>query len=223
MGLTGTPSLIGGNLPSSKVVSGVAALAEIPRTVAGNNRLYYELVTGQSVSSATRACSPPNSRSMVGEDHSGAGFGVALVHPYWATSYASAETTASVAAPDSAMQPPTMHNDSNATTAFDHVFAIPVPSCYPGGAYSSSTLTVLSNVVTSHASGTTTLKVYKRPADGGNWRKLGTVTISHASTGLTVDTATLALDPGVVNNLRFKLATTNTVEINVEILAMALQ
>lgn len=68
-------------LPTERVNNQSPAVAEVARSLAGRARWLHEMATGQSAETGTAAGVLRNPQGLVGVDHSGAPYGVALRHP----------------------------------------------------------------------------------------------------------------------------------------------
>lgn len=68
-------------LPTSRTSNQATAVAEVARTLAGRARWLHEMATGQSAETGNATGLLRNPQGLVGVDHSGAPYGVALRHP----------------------------------------------------------------------------------------------------------------------------------------------
>lgn len=207
MTLLGTPELTASHLASTDVDSQSPALASIARLVGGNNRLYYELDSGQPVTGSTQ-CSPPNPRGGCGHDHSSAGMGAQLQHTFWSIVWPF-NFVDTIPGPKS----PQIYDTSGVgdpRLGLDCNFWIPVPPCYPGGAYESCEARVIYYVAEGYTDGTITLSLWTAENERSGWTNGIDVTLTGKTTNTFYsNSGTLRLYPWGANLLRVKLAADN--------------
>lgn len=211
----GSP-LYGGHLRDNQSESGQVASARIPRTIGGNNRLYYEMLRGNTLTNQS-PCSQRNSRGLLGEDHSGASFGRPIINTFWSLAMADpADSSGS-----GLHHPP----QGKGPVAFRKIFLnadfdIFVPSCAPGGCYESATLDVSLHVIT--AGGTT-------GGEDGDSQII--VTLNDTSTTFNFDITstgyydqddTVILKPGTYNRMHIRFDAYASGSYNITMLGIAL-
>lgn len=208
----GSP-MYGGHLRDSESESSQVSSARIPRTIGGNNRLYYELLTGQTLSGQS-PCSPRNPRGIIGHDHSGASWGRPIKHTIWTLAPADPDLS-TVSGADN---PPHVISSGSPTgyktwKATHNVF---VPACAPGGAYEELTLDVVMWVITA-ATGTPVCSLIVRIDDTET-----TLSFDISSTGAVTDSDTIKTKPGTWNRIYFELSAYDSTAFHVSLAAISL-
>ena len=214
--LVGNP-INGGNLTTNLVNSSKPALARFIGTVAGNNRMLYEHATGREVLDASSlnnqtAIAPLNARGILGEDHSGAPFGKALEHSFFTMSFpdmsetglkfSGASGTSLRVAPGiqrAVLSPDVM------SVGFDFFVSVPVPACWPGGAYETCNVSATVYVKTATAAGTTCeLDVYP---EGATDTDVEAISFSTTSVAFVKGSVNIDVTPGNINRIRLRMST----------------
>lgn len=207
MTLLGTPDLVTSHLASTDVDSQSPALATIPRVIGGNSRLYYEHLTGATVSGSTR-CAPLNPRGLIGHDHSGPPFGKALRHTFWNACFPVQEDGTKTNEPC----PPMLYTQdaggwSGTRIGMDKSFWVPAPACYEGGAYANATVDATYVCYETFSSGNAYLLLQVRDHEAGQWTNYVSIELAATSNDgeLASATGTLKLYPWGMNEVRIRL------------------
>jgi hypothetical protein len=198
------PPLFSGVLRRDDVGSGAEASAKIPRILAQNGLL----TKGQHRGTFNMA--PPNSRGLFGEDHSGAGYGRPITHTYWAyDALPTSDPTANGVKCSGALGMKWGRIPSGESNLFcDIEINVPVPSCYPGGAYDVATLDVVWRVYTLYSEKSSYgvfLDVMNRQTKS---MALFAVDAGYGgTTGYSVESKELRMIPGEVNRVAVRMYT----------------
>lgn len=206
----GSP-LFGGHLRDPSVESGNIAEARFMRTIGGNNRLYYELIKGSTLTDQT-ACAPLNARGLLGEDHSGGAMGRPIRHTYWSMCFADDDSSTT----DEAPHPPAIYTDGSSTPgrSWGGVHYVFVPACMPGGAYSTA-LVDASVLVSDVADGDTceiTLTV-----NGVDYE----MSFDLSSLGYVSDSVSVEVIPGTYNAVTIAMTATLAALTDVSVVALS--
>jgi hypothetical protein len=186
-------SLFGGGLSQRDCYANEAALAHWGHQLAGETRALYEHVTGAAVGDNT-ACAELNSRGVLGEDHSGVGYGRELKHTFWLASWS----------PDGLVDPCTTYQtaptiESGDEQQWELSYHVPVPSGYPGTRYASCQVTAVYICEADGTTGTATMSV----ATNNNAYQDEDI---EKALGIYAAIFTVGMVPGAYNTLRIKMA-----------------
>lgn len=214
--LAGSP-YNGGGLSASNALSGAAASSRIIRTIAGTNRLYYEMAYGQTIAGSPQ-CSPRRPCGGVGHDHTGGYMGKAFTHTIFSAAFTPRTGPDSgnyVLAPGlNCSASPVMYSSTSMT------WYVPIPACpVTNGAYLSLTVGYSVYVPTYTSSFGLLGKVYTGATgydDGDGTACNLTISDSGYSSHAT---ATVPFIAGTVNRVDFRMTTTTDAETVLDLAA----
>jgi len=222
--LVGSP-LQSGCLTKYRTYSSYAALATFPRVIAGHNRLYFEMLTGQTIGIAGAgidenqpACSPKNARGIIGEDHSGNGLGAALKHSFWEATWPCGSTVPT----DVGNQCYIGRISGDGTydaVGLEKTFEVFVPAAHGQGPYSDVEVRVIIYVSTGYALATAYLDI-SSVSEFADATQLD-FNISSNDTWKE-DSATIAVKPGEINKIKMKFYTTTAITCSVYLSSITL-
>lgn len=182
-------SLFAAGMSTQDVYAHKPARATPFAVVAGHTRALYEHATGQPLSDDQPACAELNSRGLLGEDHSGVGYGKELKHTFWQVGF------------DVVYNP--VRVETSGTYEWSNYFWVPVPSGYTGSRYETATASLIYTVVTQLTTGS----AYAYLSSGASGGPLGgedSIDVDQAA-GTYAGTCSVTLAPGEYNRLTLRL------------------
>ena len=196
------PPLFSGALRRDDVASGAEAAAKIPRILRDNAIIWHGLMSGTALEA------PPNSRGLFGEDHSGSGYGRPITHTYYSISALSApDYDGGVAANTAPGVRIVNYEDVGATVQphyyWDATISVPVPSCFPSGAYDEAHIEVLWDVIqlyTGQATLWANLTITNETTSVSRTMRVNGG--SGGTVGYATTSVSMRMDPGRINRVR---------------------